>query len=524
MRDFVLLYINGRREEVRGDRLFQSLSDFLRYDRQLVGTKVVCAEGDCGSCCVLIGQAAAGQIVYRNVTSCIQYMYQLDGVHVITVEGLKKDGRLSCVQEAMVTCQGSQCGYCTPGFVVSLHAMLETRPALTEAEIRLGLSGNLCRCTGYESIIKAGMESDVAQLERANQLFPPAPMAADLEAAAGQSVRIEHAGKLFFKPVTVAEAVAFKADHAGCLVIAGGTDLGVVMNKGKLSPTVVMSLTHSKGLHSSRVDSQSISFGALVTLAEMESFCSRFLPEMSRLLNRHGSPPIRNAGTLAGNIANGSPIGDTMPGLYVLNAEIELTGKTGARRVNINEFYTGYRKTVMKPDELITAVHIPLPAADDHYRLIKISKRYDLDISTFSAAFWMKMSGEVIESIRIAYGGVGPNILRLRKTEALLTGKPITADLIDEAAELAASETAPIGDVRGGKDYRLLLGEYVLRKFFAEIAGEYALAPSPGTPGEGWGEGSAEITSKSATRQNPHPTLSRNTGRGTNPSGNGSDH
>jgi xanthine dehydrogenase small subunit len=156
MRDFVLFYVNGRREEVRGERLFQSLSDFLRYDRQLVGTKVVCAEGDCGSCSVLIGRPTGDTIAYRNVTACIQYVYQLDGVHIITVEGLKHDGQLSCVQEAMVTCQGSQCGYCTPGFVISMHALLESRPKLTDADLRLGLSGNLCRCTGYESIIKAG--------------------------------------------------------------------------------------------------------------------------------------------------------------------------------------------------------------------------------------------------------------------------------------------------------------------------------------------------------------------------------
>ncbi len=514
MRDYVLLHINGRREEVHGEQLFQSLTDFLRYDRQLVGTKVVCAEGDCGSCCVLIGKPAGEAMEYRNVTACIQYVYQLDGCHVITIEGLKYAGQLSCVQESMVTCQGSQCGFCTPGFVVSLHAMLETSPKLTEPDMRLGLSGNLCRCTGYESIIKAGVETDIAKHRRANELYPPASFLGELKSAVGESVRVEHADRVFFKPTSVTEAVAFKARHAGCVVIAGGTDLGVVMNKGKLTPTVVMSLAGLTSLKNVQADGKTLSIGALVTLAEMDAACATYLPEMSRLLWRHGSPPIRNAATLAGNIANGSPIGDTMPGLYVLDAEIELTGSNGSRRVNINAFYTGYRKTVMTPDELITAVHIPLPAARDAYRLYKISKRFDLDISSFSAAFWMRTNGDVIESIHIAYGGVGANILRLRKTESLLIGQPIFDALIDRAAASVRSEITPISDVRGGKDYRLQLGENVLRKFFAELQVDAMLTPSPSTPGEGGGEESAAIHGNSAAQKNPHPALSRSTGRG----------
>ncbi len=519
MRDHVLLYINGRPEEVRGERLFQSLTDFLRYDRQLVGTKVVCAEGDCGSCCVLIGKPAGDALEYRNVTACIQYVYQLDGCHVVTVEGLRQGGQLSCVQEAMISCQGSQCGFCTPGFVVSLHAMLETRMKLTDADLRLGLSGNLCRCTGYESIIKAGVESDITNLRRANELYPPTALLSQLRPAADESVRVEHAGRVFFKPTTVDEAVRFKSENPGCIIIAGGTDLGVVMNKGKLTPTIVMSLAGLASLKSVRVEGTTLSIGGLASLAEMDVACETHLPEMSKLLRRHGSPPIRNAGTLAGNIANGSPIGDTMPGLYVLNAQIELTGTPGVRRVNINEFYTGYRKTVIRPDELITAVHIPLPAAGDAYRLYKISKRYDLDISSFSAAFWMRTSGDTIESIRIAYGGVGANILRLRKTEALLAGRPFSDDLIDRAATSARGEITPISDVRGGKDYRLQLGENILRKFFADREDNEVLTPSPGTPGEGGGEGSVAIRSAPANLQNSHPALSRDTGRGFNANG-----
>jgi len=189
------------------------------------------------------------------------------------------------------------------------------------------------------------------------------------------------------------------------------------------------------------------------------------------MLWRHGSPLIRNAGTLAGNIANGSPIGDTMPALFVLNAEIELTGPAGARRVNMNDFYTGYRRSVMKPDELITRVFMPLPNGAEHFRLYKISKRHDLDISTFTAAFWMRLEQNVIADIRIAYGGIAAMIMRLAKTEQALKGKPFTAAEIEAVIELAQSEITPISDVRGSKDFRLMLAANILRKFHADVSG-----------------------------------------------------
>src|ERR1051326_1312129 len=171
MRDFVLLYVNGRRHEVRGAAVFQSLSSYLRYDAQLTGTKVVCAEGDCGSCAVLLGRMSGGKIVYRAVTSCIQYVYQIDGMHMITVEGLRSGEALNPVQKAMVQCQGAQCGFCTPGFVVSMCGMLDDGKKLDEAELRMGLTGNLCRCTGYESIIKAGMEVAAQEMRKLDELY-----------------------------------------------------------------------------------------------------------------------------------------------------------------------------------------------------------------------------------------------------------------------------------------------------------------------------------------------------------------
>jgi xanthine dehydrogenase small subunit len=473
MRDHLIIHVNGTRHEIRGERCFQSLSNFLRYDLCLTGTKVVCAEGDCGSCAVLIGRPAAHGLAYFAVTSCIQFLHQLDGAHVVTVEGLKHDGKLNAVQEALVRCQGTQCGFCTPGFVVSLCGLLNDERRLDAHALRAGLTGNLCRCTGYEQIIQAGLEVDASQVRRIDELYPPAPLLDALRRAARDPVRVAAGdGREFFKPTTVADAVRFKREHPTGAIIAGGTDLGVQINKGIRNPPVILSLSALDELRAIELRDGMLIVGATATLADIERKTEQLVPEFGRMLWRHGSPLIRNAGTLAGNIANGSPIGDTMPALYVLNGEIELTGVSGARRVNMNDFYTGYRKSVMAGDEIITRVFMPLPTGDETLRIYKVSKRHDLDISTFTAAFWMRRSNGVIGEIRIAYGGCGPNIIRLRRTEAQLAGKPLNEAEIEAAAEIARSEITPISDVRGSKDYRFQLAENVLRKFYFDVTGD----------------------------------------------------
>ena len=472
MRDFVLIHVNGRPHEVRGERVFQPLSTFLRYELGLTGTKVVCAEGDCGSCAVLVGRAdVPASVTYRVVTSCIQFVYQLDAAHVVTVEGLKDDDALNPVQEALVRCQGAQCGFCTPGFVVAMCALLEERPRLDATSLRAGLTGNLCRCTGYEPILRAGEEVPAEQVRRVNERYPAAELHEALRRCAGEVVDIRAGGREFFKPVTIEQATGFKAAHDRCVVVAGATDIGVQVNKGVRDPNVVLSLAGLADLRSIELDDGVLVVGALATLADLERRTESLCPEFARMLWRHGSPLIRNAGTLAGNIANASPIGDSMPALFVLNAGIELTGRAGSRRVNINDFYTGYRKTVMAADELITRIFIPLPRQDEEFRLYKVSKRHDLDISTFTAAFWMRRENGVIGAIRIAYGGCGPVIYRLRKTEDSLGGKPLNEAEIDSAAEIARQEITPISDVRGDADFRFQLAENVLRKFYFDASG-----------------------------------------------------
>lgn len=464
---------------------FQSLSNFLRYQLTLIGTKVVCAEGDCGSCTVLIGRVEHEHIEYRPVTSCIEFLYQLDGAHVVTIEGLAYGDQLNPVQEAMVRCHGAQCGFCTPGFVVSMCAAI-ARGETEREQLRAALVGNLCRCTGYEPIIRAGLEVNPRAMRCIDDIYPPAPLIDSMSAAAHEPVLIHADGRTFFKPTTLAGAVAFKATDPACVIIAGGTDVGVQMNKSLRDPRVVMTLAGLSDLRQITSSEGMLTVGACATLTELERSTQLCCPELNAMLRRHGSPLIRNAGTLAGNIANGSPIGDAMPALFVLGAEIELASQGGAtRRVDINQFYTGYKTNVMRPDELIARVHIPLPSANELFKLYKVSKRHDLDISSFMAAFHARLRGNVIESIRIAYGGVGPVILRLPKTEAFLTGQPLDEATMAAAGELARTEITPISDVRGSADFRLQLAENFIRRFHAEVTGSQSLVASRDGNGNG---------------------------------------
>jgi xanthine dehydrogenase small subunit len=468
VRDTITFYLNGRKQTASAELATQSLSRYLRYDLRATGTKIVCEEGDCGACTVLIGRRENGAMRYRPINSCITFLFQLDCTHVVSVEGLKKDGRMTPVQDAMVRCHGAQCGYCTPGFIMAMAAIYEERPrasGLGPREFRAALTGNLCRCTGYEPIIKAGLEvHDQPTIEK---LYPSAPMMREFAAIEREPLR---AGD-FFRPVDIKDAIEFKASHPKCVIVQGATDFGVWCNKRGFEPDAVLSLDGIEGLDELRADGGQLRVGGRVTLSQLESFVHDKVPELAQVLDRFGSPQIKNAGTLAGNIANASPIADTLPFLYVTDARLELTGRVGTRSVPIASFYRGYKTLDLAADEIITRIVIPLPSRGDTLRLYKVSKRSHLDISSFTAAMLMRRAGDRIDSIRIAYGGVGPLILRLPRTESFLTGKTFSLDALEDAGAIAREEITPISDVRGSRDFRLQLAENVLRKFFFDVEG-----------------------------------------------------
>jgi len=478
MRDYLLFYVNGKEHRVSGDSAFMPLSSYLRYEQGATGTKVVCEEGDCGACSVILGRveivapenngATKSDIQYRVVNSCIQFLYQLDCTHVVTIEGLKYSGKLNPVQEAMVACHGAQCGYFTPGFVVAMCAMFDQKPCTKEQDVKDGLIGNLCRCTGYEPIIKAGMSVDADHLLKLHELYPSKEMLRAFSEHSKNAVLIGTEEHTFFNPTDLDSAVKFKGERPGTVIVAGGTDVCVYWNKRGMEPRNLMNVSHLPGLRELTLSHNELVVGARTTLSELEDFTRDTLPELHKMLWLFGSPQIRNAGTLAGNIANASPIADTLPFLHVIEAEIELFGTKGSRRVNINKFYQGYKQLDMSADEMITQIIIPLPAPEEIVKLYKVSRRQNLDISSFTAAFRLKLSAGKIERISIAYGGVAPVIVRLRKTEDFLAGKPLELDILEEAGDIAVSEISPISDVRGSSDFRNTLAANILKKLYFE--------------------------------------------------------
>ena len=464
MRDHIFFYLNGVPQRISGEAIFDTLSRFVRNDLRATGTKIVCEEGDCGACTVLIGRPENGTLRYRAVNSCIQFLFQLDLSHVITVEGLGRDGELTPVQDAMVRCHGAQCGYCTPGFIMAMHAIFEERSKCTPLDAQKGLTGNLCRCTGYEPIIKAAVE--VKKQPRVEETYPSGPILRDLDQKANEAVRVA----TFFKPTSLEDAIAFKDANPKCTIVQGGTDVGVWRNKRDFMPSSVLSLSGIPGLDQIRVHNGQLEVGGRVTLAMFEEFVAKKVPELAEIMDRFGSPQIKNAGTLAGNIANASPIADTLPFLYVTDARLELTGKAGTRTVPINSFYRGYKTLDLASDEIITKIIVPLPRREETLRLYKVSKRSHLDISSFTAAMLMGRDGDRITSMRIAYGGVGPVVLRLPRTESFLSGKTFTLEALDEAGSIARDEIAPISDVRGSAEFRLQLAENIFRRFYYECS------------------------------------------------------
>lgn len=474
MLDHILIWINGRRREVRGREAFLSLSDYLRRVMGLVGTKIVCSEGDCGACSVLIGRIAAdgSRLVYRPVDSCIQFLFQLDGAHIVTIEGLGGEQNPSPVQQAMIEHHGSQCGYCTPGFVVAMTGLLEDRDQLDEAAMRCGLTGNLCRCTGYAPIVESGRQIDLSQHERIEHRFPSAMFIGEIRQRRTLPIEVhaEWDGERhsLISPPNLMDALKTLQANPKATLVAGATDIGVRVNKSLTIPAKILDLNRVDKLAGIDRDNGTLVIGSRTNWTTIEEICCDLVPEFHKVVKVFGAPQIRHVGTIGGNIANASPIADSLPFLYVMEAELELQSVAGTRPVNINDFYQGYKKFDLRPGELIARVRVPLPAEDEILKLYKVSRRRDLDIASFTAAVRLRLDGETIADAAIAFGAVGPVVIRARQTEAFLRGRSFSEDTMRKAGEVAISEIKPISDVRGSADYRYQLTRNILLKFFHE--------------------------------------------------------
>lgn len=483
-RDFALVYINGKAHHITGDDLFLSLSDYLRYQSHLTGTKVVCAEGDCGACTVLVGQLFENsEFNYHSMNSCIQTMGLLDQTHVITVEGLGQSDNLHPIQKSMLQCHGAQCGFCTPGFICSMAAMVEDvkkqQQKIHLQRVKNHLTGNLCRCTGYESIIESALtlsqDPSLKDLAYLNELYPAKEMIAEMKKVSDLSLLMNSDSHGIFLPRTIEEAVKLKRAYPKLRLISGATDLGVQKNKGKIVYQQLMSLNNVKTAYDITDDGKALTIGAKVSLTNVEEATKNYFSEFSHLLHIFASPQIKHTGTLVGNLANASPIGDTIPFLNVANAEVVIASFDGTaitrRSVLVNDFIQGYKVLDLKEEELIEAIKIPKTNA--HFKLYKTSLRRDLDISQVTVGIRFKFKNDdfnkkEFEDLEIAFGGMSARVERVPSIVSILK-----ADFSPFGLEKAKLEVAkifkPFTDVRASSEYRILVAENLLEKFFDEV-------------------------------------------------------
>ncbi|EQC50734.1 xanthine dehydrogenase small subunit [Bacteriovorax sp. DB6_IX] len=472
MRKSIIVYINGVRHELEGKAAFETVANYLRYTKGLTGTKVVCSEGDCGACTVLLSRfdgEKMGRV--RTINSCISFMYLLDRCHLITVEGLKKVDHLHPVQEAMMKHHGAQCGYCTPGIVCSLASMTEDaindHIEIDDKKVKNYLTGNLCRCTGYEPIIKAGVATDLEKVSTFSSLYGHAEMVKEFKELSSVDVAIESQNKKVFLPHSY-QALFQHGNHANMKVTSGATDLGVLVNKGKIDLQEIVSLNNIQESYQIEDSSKEIIIGAKASLTDVEKACEKDFPEFSKKLHVFASPQIKNKGTLVGNLVNASPIGDTIPFLRVSGAKVVLHNGTNSRTIAIDDFFLGgYKELDLKDDEIVTK--IILPKNNYEFKLYKVSIRKDLDISSVSMAIAYKMDGDIFTDFKIGIGGVGPTVMRISSIEKAIIGTTLDQNTFKKVAKLLDTEIKPLSDIRGSSDYRKLLSHNLLLKFCDEV-------------------------------------------------------
>jgi len=473
MKNYIEIYINGKPYQVSGSDIFLPLSEYLRSRIHLKGTKEVCIEGDCGACTTLIGRFKNGKIQYETVDSCICYIYQLNKCHIVTVEGVK-NSKLHPIQETMIKNHGAQCGYCTPGFIVSLcsffddYASSSNSKVITKKDIQDTLTGNLCRCTGYETIIEAALSVDKKAVEKLDDIYPKEKLSSICKENS-ESIAIETKNRYFYEPVSLQEALELKDKYNDAILIAGGTDLHVMCNKKDFKPQKIIHLSNLKELKSIEANNQHLIVGAGVALSEFELIASKYYPGLKEFMELFASPQIKNIATLAGNIANASPIGDTLPFLFIMEAMLTLESTKKKREININNFYKGYKILDKEASEILTKTSIPLLSKNETLRLYKVSKRRHLDISSFSAAIKLEKENERVKSISIAFGGVGPTVIRAKEIEEYLIEKEFTQNTFENASNLLDKIITPISDVRGSREYRLQLAKNSLMKLYFDL-------------------------------------------------------
>jgi len=493
----IRFFHRGEIVEVTDAAPTRTVLDWLREDARCTGTKEGCNEGDCGACTVVIAEAAAYNdrhsvrgLKMQTVNACIQFLPTLNGKALFTVEDLKamNADRLHPVQEAMVECHGSQCGFCTPGFVMSLWSTYERHRAEhpgdtankpTRQQLADDLSGNLCRCTGYRPILDAGQ-----------RMFDLPPVALNTEPAlealrsmARNNVfRFSYTSRLggdrFDAPTTLAELASLCEADPKARILSGSTDIGLWVNKMFRPLGNIIYVGEVAEMKRIEERDAELVIGAGASLETAWAALAKRAPTLTDVWLRFASPPIRNAGTMGGNVANGSPIGDAPPVLIALDAQIELRKGSRVRRMLLGDFYIDYMKNHLEPGEFVQAIAVPLAAFKRQVRAYKISKRFDCDISALCAALAIELDGDIVKAVRLSYGGMAGIVKRAALAEAALVGQAWTQASVNAAKVALAEDYKPLSDMRASAAYRMQVAQNLLQRFWLETRRDNPLQSS----------------------------------------------
>ncbi len=462
--------LNGEVVETDVTDPTRTVLQFLREDRRLTGTKEGCAEGDCGACTVVVAEVDpdGDELRLRTVNSCIQFLPTIDGKELITVEGLRgRDGALHPVQQAMVDEHGSQCGFCTPGFVMSLFALYRDNDDPSRQEIDAALAGNLCRCTGYRPIIAAAQSMHA----RRDDWDEAAHIKSLRSVARAGDLALDHDGRRFFAPADLCSFARIYAQYPDATILAGGTDVGLWVTKQHRRLDTVIYTGRVATMREIERSATHIDIGGAASLTDAVPAIVAEYPGLDELFQRFASPPVRNAGTLGGNIANGSPIGDSMPALMVLGATLILRRGEDEREITLDDFYHDYQVNDLQPGELVARIRVPRARKGVIVSSQKWSKRFDQDISAVCTAYALELDGDTVSGFRMACGGLAATIRRAAECEAVVNGAAWSEETIEAACAALARDFAPISDMRASADIRLVAVRNLLRRFWLETTG-----------------------------------------------------
>ena len=473
MKSHIEFLLNGEAVSLSEVRPDTTLLNWLRLSAKKTGSKEGCAEGDCGACTVFVrmrrpmgGRTMRDEM--RAVNACILFLPMLDGAVITTVEGVAgPDGTLHPVQQAMIDNHGAQCGFCTPGFITSLYHLWRTGSAFGTQDIDDGLAGNLCRCTGYGPIVKAAQalkSYEMPSWERARIEAEDAFL--DSYHSRSETLAIITDNKSYFAPTSCAEAATLYKEHKGAQILSGGTDIGLWVTKQHRDMACFISTSRISDLSQIKAVKGGVEIGAGVTHNQAMTELPDCPPALYEVWRRFGSAQVRATGTVCGNVANGSPIGDLSPCFLALDGCVHLASTSAIRSVPLDEFFVAYGQQNRAEDEFVSALFLPDLPADTHFHAYKISKRFDQDISAVLVAMRVTITDGIVHDVRLAFGGMAATPKRAKATEAFIIGQSITALASADFQEMLSQDVTPLSDMRASSSYRMQVAANLVRKCF----------------------------------------------------------